>query len=230
MGNKKWYNYFVVTEGQGQGGASEAPEAPEALDPSSLPKPVAAPRRVVDVVPDAGTETTFTAPVTSPTALDEIYRSARIATAAHGYSVLKVAEMLQSEHIRALPAEVKRNAIMVALDAAGVKVKEIIEDAVQRDRALDTYERVLQKGLEDLRAKKELENQRLEKEINQRLAELRTQIEANNKEVSREQDGLLSWRARKHQEEERIAEAVSYFVSENPITTAPKGKGGADVR
>ncbi len=41
---------------------------------------------------------------------------------------------------------------MVALDAAGVKVAEIVEDAVQRDRALDTYERVLQKHLEDLRA------------------------------------------------------------------------------
>ena len=67
--------------------------------------------------------------------------------------------MLQSEHIRSLPPDVKQQSIMVALDAAGVKVAEIIEDAVQRDRALDTYERVLQKHLEDLRAQKAAENQ-----------------------------------------------------------------------
>ena len=83
--------------------------------------------------------------------------------------------MLQSEHIRSLPPDVKQKSIMVALDAAGVKVAEIVEDAVQRDRALDTYERVLQKHLEDLRAQKAAENQQLEDEINQRVAELRAQ-------------------------------------------------------
>ena len=44
---------------------------------------------------------------------------------------------------------------------------------------------------------------------------------------------VAAWRARKHEEEEIIAHAVSYFVSENPIT-APGGssarKGDADVR
>jgi hypothetical protein len=122
---------------------------------------------------------------------------------------------------------VKRKSILVALDAAGVKINEIVEDAVQRDRALDTYERVLQKHLEDLRAKKEAENRRLETELNERIKELKAQIEDNNKEVTREQDQLLAWRTMKRQEEDRIAEAVSYFVSENPITAE---KGGSHVR
>ena len=124
-----------------------------------------------------------------------------------------------SEHIRALPADVKRKSVMVALDAAGVKVTEIVEDAVRRDRALDTYERVLQKSLEDLRAKTAAENQQIEDEIAQRVAELRARIDENNKRTKREQDEFLAWQARKHQEEETIATAVSYFVSENPITT-----------
>ncbi len=105
--------------------------------------------------------------------------------------------MLESEHIRALPADVKRKSILVALDAAGVKLQEIIEDAVQRDRALDTYERVLEKNLEDLRRAKDLENQRLEEEINQRLSELRARIAENNREVSREQENLSAWRTGK---------------------------------
>jgi len=219
LSNKKWYNYFVVTN-------------PAETTSETRPVPPAAPRRVSEIVPDAGAETTFATPVSAPTDLAEIYASAQIATPAHGYSVLKVAEMLQSEHIRTLPAEVKQKSIMVALDAAGVKVAEIIEDAVQRDRALDTYERVLQKHLEDLRAEKSAENQRIEEEINQRVAELRAKVDQNNAELTTEQNNLLAWRVRKRQEEDRIAEAIGYFVSENPITTstAPSDKGGSNVR
>jgi hypothetical protein len=107
---------------------------------------------------------------------------------------------------------------MVALDAAGVKVTEIVEDAVRRDRALDTYERLLQKSLEELKARTAAENASIEEEIAQRVAELRARIDENNKKTKSEQDEFLAWQARKHQEEELIAMAVGYFVSENPIT------------
>lgn len=219
MSNKKWYNYFVVT-------------TPADATSGTRPAPPAPSRRVTEIVPDAEGDTAFTAPVTTPTDLAEIYTSAQIATPEHGYTVLKVAEMLQSEHIRSLPPDVKQRSIMVALDAAGVKVAEIIEDAVQRDRALDTYERVLQKHLEDLRAQKTAENRQIEDEINQRVAELRAKVTRNEAELTAEQNNLLAWRVRKRQEEDRIAEAVGYFVSENPITTstAPSDKGGSNVR
>ena len=219
--SKKWYNYFVVTP------PSES--APQAA-PEAQPRP---PVRAADLVADAEGDATFDTPVATPADLSEIYDSAQIATPAHGYTVLKVADMLRSEHIRDLPPEVKQKSVMVALDAAGVKVSEIVEDAVQRDRALDTYERVLQKALEDLSARKEMENKQIEEEINQRVAELRARIDQNNAEMSREQSDLIAWRARKRQEEERIAEAIGYFVSPNPITTsgaATKNQGGSDVR
>jgi Asp-tRNA(Asn)/Glu-tRNA(Gln) amidotransferase A subunit family amidase len=230
--SKKWYNYFVVTEGEAEAGAPVPSNEPGR--PAAAPRPAPSPpRRVVDVVPNAEADTEFAAPVSTPTDLAEIYTSAKIATPAHGYTVLKVAEMLQSEHIRALPADVKHKSILVALDAAGEKVAEIVEDAVQRDKALDTFERVLQKHLEDLRSQKEAENKKLEEEINQRVAELRAQIDRNNAEVGREQENLVTWRVRKRREEDRIAEAVGHFVSPNPITTtAPpaRDKGGANVR
>jgi Asp-tRNA(Asn)/Glu-tRNA(Gln) amidotransferase A subunit family amidase len=217
VSNKKWYNYFVVS--------TPAETAAE----SSSPEP---PRRVTDVVPGTDAETTFSGPVATPTELAEIYTSAHIGTPAHGYTVLKVADMLQSEHIRSLAPDVKQRSILVALDAAGVKVTEIIEDAVQRDRALDTYERVLQKSLEDLRTQKAAENQQLQEEINRRVAELKARVDQNDAELTAEQNHLLAWRVRKRQEEDRIAEAVGYFVSENPITTsgAPSDKGGSNVR
>jgi hypothetical protein len=219
---KAWYNFFVVTENE-RGDAA----------PPKAAAPDAAPRRVADVVTDLGAEASFTAPATNLTALDDIYRSAQIAAPAHGYTVLKVAEMLQSEHIRALPPDVKRKSILVALDAAGVTVNEIVEDAVHRDRALDTYERVLQKNLDDLRSEKQKENTRLEQEIAERLAGLRARIEENNHSVSRELENLRAWQSRKQDEERRIAETMSYFVSENPITTTgptADQKGDANVR
>lgn len=218
MSDKKWYHYFVVTS-----------PAEAATPPAESPP---APKLVSEVVPGTGTDATFETPVNGPTDFSEIYASAKIATPAHGYTVLKVAEMLQSEHIRELPREVRQKSVLVALDAARVKVAEIVEDAVQRDRALDTYERVLQKHLEDLRNRKAEENRRLEEEINQKVAELRAQVDRNNAELTTEQNELVAWRVRKRQEEERIAEAMGYFVSENPITTstAPADKRGSNVR
>lgn len=217
MSSKKWYDLFVVR--------TPGDEAAETA---------AAPERVADIAAAAGSpgEASFNNATAAPTDMAEIYSSAQIGTPAHGYTVLKVAEMLQSEHIRALPAEVKQKSIMVALDAAGVKVAEIVEDAVKRDRALDTYERVLQKHLEELRTQKAAENQRLEEEITQRVAELKARVDQNNADLGAEQNNLLAWRVRKRQEEDRIAETIGYFVAENPITTstAPSDKGGSNVR
>jgi hypothetical protein len=213
---KKWYNLFVVSD--------------KPADDTGAGVPAEAPRRVEEVVADLPQEATFDEPVGSTADFDEIYESARIETAGHGYSVLKVADMLNSEHIRDLPADVKRKSVLVALDAAGVKIDAVIEDAVRRDRALDTYERVMQKSFDELISAKEAENRRLETEINERIKELREQIASNKAEIDREQQQLLGWRTRKRAEEQRIADAVTYFVSENPITTgnAPASdKGGS---
>ncbi|HET9216439.1 MAG TPA: hypothetical protein VFR18_05645 [Terriglobia bacterium] len=210
---KKWYHYFVVAEAA-KDAEKEAPPTARTAAPSPTP------RRAAEMVPDIDSETTFTTPLGDASSFDDIYASAQIVAPPHGYSVLKVADMLESEHIQALPADVKRKSILVALDAASVNINDIVEDAVRRDRALDTYERVLVKNLENLRAEKERENKRLEDEINQKMAELRARIADNTKAITEEQESLLQWRTRKTQEEERIAQAVGYFVSENPITTA----------
>ena len=220
---KKWYSYFVVTDA-----------STDVADPAAAAgvPPATEPQRVTDVVPDAEAAATLTGPIQQNVDLGEVYVAAKIAAPAHGYSVLKVAEMLQNEHIRALPADVKRKSIMVALDAAGVKVTDIVEDAVKRDRALDTYERVLQKNVEARAAQIAAENKRLEDEITQRVAELRARIDENTRALGTEQQEFQAWQQQKRQEEATIADAVSYFVSENPITTTrvPADKGEVDVR
>ena len=127
--------------------------------------------------------------------------------------------MLESEHIRNLPSDVKKSSVLVALDAAGVDIKEVIQDAVRRDRALDTFERVQQRAAEELEARKMKENSDLQGQIDKYVTEQRAKIQTNNEEVSREKERFTGWRLKKQQEEKKIAEAVGYFVSENPITT-----------
>jgi hypothetical protein len=214
--SKKWYNLFVSIDEPEDKGAKEASPS----GPSGAPKaPRSAAQTVADIAATLGTEPKFTAPVTNPTSFDEIYRAAEIRPPAHGYSILKVADMLRSEHIRNLPPDVKRSSILVALEAAGVTIRDVIEDAVRRDRALDTYERVQQQDVEKLAASKADENRQIQSDMDRIVAEHRARIKANTDQVDRARQRLESWRLQKQQEEQRIAEGVSYFVSENPITT-----------
>ena len=150
---------------------------------------------------------------------DEIYQAAEIPQAPQGYSILKIAEMLQSEHIRSMTTDVKRSTILVALDAAGVDIKDVIQDAVRRDKALDGYERVQERAITDLESRKNQENAQIQAELDKYVSEQRAKIQGNNEEVTREKERFFGWRLKKQQEEKKIADAVAPFVTENPITT-----------
>jgi hypothetical protein len=211
--SKKWYNYIVSVDDNG----TTEQSLPNARNPSATPKSAA--QSVADIASTIAMEPKFTTPVSDPTSFDEIYRAAEIPPAPQGYTILKVTQMLESEHIRNLPSDVKKSSILVALDAAGVDIKDVIQDAVRRDRALDGYERVQQRAAEELERRKTKENTDIQAQIDKYVTEQRAKIQGNNEEVSREKERFTGWRLKKQQEEKKIAEAVGYFVSENPITT-----------
>jgi hypothetical protein len=211
--SKKWYNYFVsVGDSPDPAQAGSAEENPSASGGSAA-QSVAEIARTVAAVPK------FTAPVSDPTSFDEIYKAAEIPAAPQGYSIMKIADMLQSEHIRNLPSEVKRSSVLVALDAAGVEIKDVIQDAVRRDRALDGFETVQQRALDELEARKTQENTQIQAEMDRLVAEQRAKIQKNNDEVSQAKERFFGWRLKKQEEEKKISDAVGYFTSENPITT-----------
>ena len=106
------------------------------------------------------------------------------------------------------------------MEAAGVKPQEVVQDAVRRDKALDTYESVQQKALQELEATKSQENQQLQAEIEKRINEMQSRIQANNDEVTKEKERFYGWQLKKQQEEQKIADAMSYFTSEKPVTSA----------
>ena len=210
---KKWYNYIVSVDD---------PVGAEPNPPNAKGTPVAtksAAQSVAEIASSMAAEPKFTTPVSDPTSFDEIYKAAEIPPAPQGYSILKISHMLESERIRNLPSDVKRSSVLVALDAAGIDVKDVIQDAIRRDRALDTYERVQQRAAEELEARKTKENSEIQSQIDKYVTEQRAKIQSNNEAISREKERFTGWRLKKQQEEKKIAEAVGYFTSENPITT-----------
>jgi len=209
--SKKWYNYIVSI-------ADDTAQQAEDTSATTAAAKSAA-QSVAEIAATISPEPHFTTPVTDPTSFEEIYNAAEIPPAAKGYSILKVAQMLGSDHIRNLPSDVRKSSILVALDAAGVDVKDVIQDAIRRDRALDSYERVQQRAVEELESCKSKENSDLQAQIDKYVTEQRAKIQANNDEISREKERFTGWRLKKQQEEKKIAEAVGYFVTENPITT-----------
>jgi hypothetical protein len=209
--SKKWYNYIVSVDQAGN-----ADQSPSRTSPGGAGS---AAQSVAEIAATVAAEPKFTTPVSDPTSFDEIYSAAEIPPSPQGYTILKVSQMLESEHIRNLPSDVKRSSVLVALDAAGVDIKDVVQDAIRRDRALDGYERVQQRAVEELETRKSKENSDIQAQIDKYVTEQRAKIQSNNEEVSREKERFTGWRLKKQQEEKKIAEAVGYFVSENPITT-----------
>ncbi len=209
--SKKWYNYIVSVDEDAAQQAKNTSGAPASSKSAA--------QSVAEIASTIAAEPQFTTPVSDPTSFEEIYKAAEIPPAAKGYSILKVSQMLESEHIRNLPSDVRKSSILVALDAAGVEIKDVIQDAIRRDRALDTYERVQQRAAEELESRKTKENGEIQAQIDKYVTEQRAKIQSNNDAISREKERFTGWRLKKQQEEKKIAEAVGYFVTENPITT-----------
>ena len=214
---KKWYEYFVSVENPG-GEPGTVPATDAAQSIAQIAATVAPPPVVQ-----------FSKPISQLTTFEDIYAAADIKPPANGYSIMKIHDMLSSEHIKQMPAEVKRGSILVALDAAGVKIQEVIQDAIRRDQALDGFERVRQKSVEDLEARKLEDNGKIQADLDKYVSDQKAKLQANLDEVAKQKDDFYSWRMQKQQEEQKIADCVAYFVTDNPITTAarPRPPAGA---
>src|SRR5438128_1273221 len=145
---------------------------------------------------------------------EEIYRTAAIKGPKMGYNIIKIIEMLGSEHIRNMPTEMKRASLLMALEAASVQVDEVLQDATLRQRAINTYESIQRKHLEEFEARKAQDNCAIQAEMERVTAEYNARISNNLDEVSREKDSFRKWISKKQQEAQRIAEAVALCVTQ----------------
>jgi hypothetical protein len=162
--------------------------------------------------------------------VEDIYRAAGIMVPRKGYTINKVVEMLNSEHIRGLSKEMKRVALLMALDAAGVPVGEVLQDAKLRQEALDSHEAQQRKQVEAEWARKEEENIQIQTELESVRAHYMARISRNLDGVAREKETFEGWVALKRQECQSMAEAAELClesaVSEPAGASVPNKRPG----
>lgn len=140
--------------------------------------------------------------------MEDVYRAAGIINPRRGYSINKVVEMLHSEHIRGLSKEMRRAAVLMALDAAGTPIDEVLQGAKARQDALDSYEAEQRKQVEAEWARKAEENVQIEAELERVKTHYMARISRNLNDVAREKATFSSWLTTKQQESQRMSEAA----------------------
>ncbi len=140
--------------------------------------------------------------------MEEIYRAAGIMSPQKGYSIPKVSEMINSEHLRGLSKEMRRAAVLMALEAAGMSIERVQEDAKARQGVLEAYEAEQKKQVEAAWARKTDENVQIQEELERVKAQYMVRVTRNLDAMAREKATFESWVALKQQEIEKIAEVV----------------------
>ena len=154
---------------------------------------------------------TGTSPVNSQgdlQSMEDIYRAAGISNPRMGYSINKVVDMIGSEHIRGLAIEAKRAAVLMALDAAGVSMDEVLKDAMLRQDALDQYENDQRQYFEEYWERKLESNAQIQAELDRVSAQYQDRIDRNLEEVTQEKAAFTRWQSQKEHEAEQMTEAV----------------------
>jgi superfamily II DNA/RNA helicase len=153
--------------------------------------------------------------------MEDIYRAAGIMAPRKGYSITKVVEMLHSEHLRGASKEMKRAALLTALDAAGIPLEEIQKDAKARQDALDTHETEQTRQVEAEWDRKAEEVLQIQAELESTKAHFTARINRNLESVAREKSTFSGWLALKQQECQNMKEALELCLTTAVLEHSP---------
>lgn len=141
-------------------------------------------------------------------AYEDIYHAAGIMTPRSGYDIRKVVDMLNSERIRDLSKDIQRASVLMALDAAGASIGELLQDATRRQQALNAYEDGQRKQLQEFEARKAQETAQIEAEMQRVNAHYAERVQQNRDEVAKHKEALHNWQMAKQHESQRITDVM----------------------
>lgn len=150
-----------------------------------------------------------------------IYRAAAVPEPPHGFSAYKVLEMLASPQLASMEPRARAQALAAFLEmnpAGKVSVRDIIEDALRRDQALDAYERALIERLSARAGEVARVNAQIQAEIDDAVRRGQERLRANEEALGAERERMAEWQRAKHAEEQRLHDAVAPFVEANPVS------------
>jgi hypothetical protein len=200
---KKWFTPAIEEE-------LAQPSAPVRTGPAERVQaaggPAEEPAPMVPAVPAGG------AALGKYNAFEQIYQNATTKPPRLPYNILKVAEMVDSSHLATMSADAKRCSLLMALEAAGAAVEDVLQDAVIRQKALADYEEAQRTRLKNFEQQKAEENNKIQAELERLTGVHMARIQSNLDEVAREQTNFRAWQKSKNQESQRITEAAAYCV------------------
>jgi hypothetical protein len=150
-----------------------------------------------------------------------IYAEAGITTPAHGYGVEKVSAMLANSHLASRPADVRATAALAALEAAEVPLRDVIDDAVLRHKALAAFEAAKALELQATRTRSRSRIEALQEQVRVFLAARNGEIDTLNRAVQAARQQLAQLQARKQREEDRLLRVVTHFAAPRPTPAPP---------
>jgi hypothetical protein len=152
--------------------------------------------------------------------LGTVYKEAGIESPLHGYGVDKLTDMLASPHLAHASREVRATAAQVALDAARVPLRDIIDDALLRSKALAAFEADKAFDLQASQMRAERRAQVLRDQVDAFRRQKNAEIDDLRRGIDAADQALAQLRARKRREEERLHRIVTHFVEPRPAVAA----------
>jgi len=152
--------------------------------------------------------------------LEDIYRATPSLGSRTGYSIHKVVDMLKSNHIRALPNEMKSASVLMALEVAGISAEEMLKDARYRLEALSSYEADQEKRLQEYESRKLQENAEIQLEVERLTEHYRDRMKHNLEELALARSPFSNWQTMKQEEVQRIS-AAAELCAKRPVSEAP---------
>ncbi len=184
-------------------------DSPESLLPD---RPIPAP----EILPPSPDSSDLTVDV------ERIYEKAGIKAPAHGFTVLKLIEMMNAEEFRGMDGGTLAKffaGILKGLPGGPVPFADIIRDARDRDKALDEYDAAYSRKVAEEEIALREENMKLMAEIEDLKKKTQEQIDGNQQRIAETKAQLAAWRRKKETEESRLYNALAPFItSENPIS------------
>jgi hypothetical protein len=162
----------------------------------------------------------------APPPFEQIYQSATVKPPKLAYGIQKVAEMSNSPHLAGMSPAFKRKALLMALEASGTDVGQVLNDVVTRQRALKEYEDSYLDKVNQFEAAQTEQNRLQNAELDRITSQFKARIEVSLDEVEHWHNGFREWQKSKQRELQRLTEAAALCVPHEAAEDEESNGGG----
>ncbi|MCQ2736834.1 MAG: hypothetical protein MJ234_06500, partial [bacterium] len=137
----------------------------------------------------------------------DLFKKAGVPRLKSGISLDDIIKFISMEEYGSYSFEEKQNVILAHLKTKGVSIRALLEDAVRKDKVIDTYEEFLNDRIERRRMKYNTEIEILERKI-----------EARRKAIAEDQANIKRWNQSKLDLEVKMRDACAYLGHADKMT------------